>query len=74
MSAIETGLMLFPRRREDINAIKESIENSDFTAEWNSEFGCFIFPEEEENYDELESELDELLSGRNVNYRIEGIF
>lgn len=72
MRTIESGLMVFPKTREDIRVMNEIIENSDFYAEYNSESGCFIFPEEEEGYDELESELIELFS--DVNHRIEGIF
>jgi len=69
-----TGLQLYPRTREDSQVINEAIENSDFYAEYNSQYGLYFFPEEEENYDELEQQLDELLSQLNVNYRIEGIF
>lgn len=71
---METGLQLTPRTREDARVINEAIANSDFYAEYNSEFGFYFFLEEEENYDELEAQIDNLLSGLNVNYRIEGVF
>ena len=71
---METGLQLTPRTREDARVINEAIVNSDFYTEYNSEFGFYLFLEEEENYDELEAQIDNLLSGLNVNYRIEGVF
>lgn len=74
MTTTETGLQLTPRTREDGRIINEAISNSDFYTEYNSEFGCYFFPEEEDLYDELEAQLDNLLAGLNVNYRIEGIF
>jgi hypothetical protein len=71
---MKTGLQLTPRTREDAIVINEIIANSDFYAEYDSEFGFYLFPEEEENYDELEEELNDLFKGLDVNYRIEGIF
>ena len=71
---MKTGLQVTPRTREDARAINEAIANSDFYTEYNSEFGFYLFPEEEENYDELEAQIDNLFAGLNVNYRIEGIF
>jgi hypothetical protein len=70
---MEYGLMLTPRFREGATVIAQIIESSDFCAEYNHEFGCFFFPENEENYDTLESDLDELLAGSGVSYRIEGV-
>ena len=71
---METGLKVTPKTREDAIVINEAIANSDFYTEYNSEFGFYLFPEEEENYDELEVQIDNLFSGLNVNYRIEGVF
>ena len=71
---METGLQVTPKTREDAIVINEAIANSDFYTEYNSEFGFYLFPEEEENYDELEVQIDNLFSGLNVNYRIEGVF
>lgn len=71
---METGLQLTPSTREDAIVINEIIANSDFYAEYNSEFGFYLFPEEEEHYDELEEELNDLFKCLDVNYRIEGIF
>lgn len=74
MRAMKTGLMLTPSTRESARIINEAIENSDFYAEYDSTYGFYFFPEEEENYDSLEAQLDGLLSGLNVDYRIEGVF
>ena len=71
---METGLQVTPKTREDARVINEAIANSDFYTEYNSEFGFYLFPEEEENYDELEAQIDDLFFGLNVNYRIEGVF
>ena len=69
-----TGLQVYPKLSRDLALINEAIANSDFYTEYNSEFGFFFFPEEEENYDELEAQIDNLFSGLSVNYRIEGVF
>ena len=74
LKIMKTGLQVTPRTREDAIVINEAIANSDFYTEYNSEFGFFFFPEDEENYDELEAQIDELFGGLNVNYRIEGVF
>ena len=74
LTIMETGLQVTPKTREDAIVINEAIANSEFYTEYNSEFGFYFFPEEEENYDELEAQIDELFSGLNVNYRIEGVF
>ena len=71
---METGLQVTPKTREDARFINEAIANSDFYTEYNSEFGFYFFPEEEENYDELEAQIDNLFDVLNVNYRIEGVF
>ena len=71
---MKNGLQLTPRTREDARVINEAIANSDFYTEYDSEFGFYFFPEEEENYDELEAQIDNLFDGLNVNYRIEGVF
>ena len=71
---METGLQVTPGTKEDARVINETIANSGFYTEYNSEFGFYFFPEEEENYDELEAQIDILFGGLNVNYRIEGVF
>ena len=71
---METGLQLSPRTREDLRIINEMLQESEFSTEYNSEFGFFFFPKEEDNYDTLEEQIDELFEGINVRYKIEGIF
>ena len=71
---METGLQVTPTTKEDARVISKAIINSDFYSEYYSEFGFYFFPEEEENYDELEAQIDILFGGLNVNYRIEGVF
>ena len=71
---METGIQLTPRTTTDARVINEAIANSNFYTEYNSTLGFYFFPEEEENYDDLESQIDNLLADLNVNYRIEGVF
>ena len=70
---METGLQVTPSTK-DARVINEAIANNDFYTEYDSEFRFYFFPEEVENYDELEAQIDNLLAGLNVNYRIEGVF
>ena len=70
---IEMGLQLTPAK-ESQTAIHEAIAASEFYTEFDSEFACYFFPEERENYDALEAALDNLFAGLNVSYRIEGVF
>lgn len=50
------------------------LESGDFYAEYNSEFGFYFFPEEVENYDDLEVAIASNLGELDINYRIEGVF
>jgi len=70
---MKTGLILTPSTSVDSRIIQEAIANSDFYAEYDDEFGNYYFPEEESNYDELESQLENMI-GFNANYTIEGIW
>ena len=71
---MEKGLQVTPATREDARIINVAIANSEFYAEYNSEYGFYFFPEKEENYDELEAQIDNLFDELSVNYRIEGVF
>jgi len=71
---MEKGLQLTPGTREDLRIINGILQESDFYTEYNAEFGYFFFPEEEDNYDTLEEQINELFEGVDVRYRIEGIF
>jgi hypothetical protein len=70
----ETGLMVIPRTRQDANKIYAYLDDSNWTADWNSAEGYFLFPEEEDMYDSLEAEIEEFLVDIGVNARIEGVF
>lgn len=70
----ETGLQVYPQLSRDLALINEAIANSDFYTKYNSKFEFFFFPEEKENYDELEAQIDNLFSGLSVNYRIKRVF
>ena len=70
----ETGLMVIPRTRQDANKIYAYLDDSNWTADWNSAEGYFLFPEEEDMYDSLEAEIEEFLVDIGANARIEGVF
>jgi hypothetical protein len=72
--ATETGLMVVPRTNADANKIQKWVNSSDMHGEWDAREGYFLFPEEEDGFDELEAELTKELDKLGVNYRIEGIF
>lgn len=70
----ETGLMVIGRTPIDNTDIGQALESSDLYATWNPREGYWFFPEDEENYDELELEIQNLLDQNNINARIGGIF
>lgn len=70
----KTGLTVTAREQFDTQKISDALENSSLHAEWNAREGYFFFPEEEENYDKLEKELNNLLDTNDINARIEGIW
>lgn len=70
----ETGLMVIGRTGLDNNKIGEIVDDLGFYAEWNSREGYWLFPEDEENYDDLEMELEKAFRKEGVNARFEGIF
>jgi hypothetical protein len=72
--ATETGLMVVPRTNADANKIQKWVDKSGMYGEWDAREGYFLFPEEEDGFDELEAELTKELDKLGVNYRIEGIF
>lgn len=72
--ATETGLMVVPRTNLDANKIQKWVDKSGMYGEWDAREGYFLFPEEEDGFDELEMELTKELDKLGVNYRIEGVF
>ena len=73
-SVEDSGLMVIGRTTIDNTRIGDIIEQNDFYAEWNAREGFWFFPEEVENYDELEQQLEELFIEEGINARFEGIF
>jgi hypothetical protein len=70
----ESGLMVIGRTPLDNNSIGDFVEEEGFHAEWDAREGYWLFPEEEENYDNLEIELEREFNKRGINARFEGIF
>jgi hypothetical protein len=70
----ESGLMVFGKTPLDNNAIGDYLDKTDYYAAWNAEYGCWIFPEQEEFYDELENELSQDFNKLGIDARFEGIF
>lgn len=68
------GLIIIGRTQADNNAIGEILDKLDLYGEWNTREGYWLLPEKEENYDELETILDQEFGKRGINARFEGIF
>lgn len=68
------GLMVFGSTPIDNNAISDYLDDTDYYATWNSREGYWLFPEQEEHYDELETELTQDFNKLGINARFEGIF
>lgn len=73
-SSEETGLMVTGRTSADNNKIGDIADDLGYHAEWNHREGYWLFPEEEDMYDELEAELEKAFTKKKVNARFEGIF
>lgn len=73
-SSEETGLMVIGRTSADNNKIGDIADDLGYHAEWNHREGYWLFPEEEDMYDELEAELEKAFTKKKVNARFEGIF
>jgi hypothetical protein len=74
MNPAESGLIVVGRTPIDNNAIQDFLDDSDYYAEWNVREGYYFFPEQEEDYDELERELSIEFNNRGIDARFEGIF
>jgi hypothetical protein len=70
----ESGLMVFGRTPLDNNAIGDYLDETDYYATWNAEYGYWFFPEQEKFYDELENELSQDFNKLGIDARFEGIF
>jgi len=69
-----SGLHVYPRTQEDRQKLGQVIDDSGLYAEYDVREGCYFFPEEEDLYDGLEKEIDELLNLNDINARIEGVW
>lgn len=70
----DTGLMVIGKTKIDNNKIGEIADDLGLHAEWDARAGYWLFPEEEDNYDELEIELVKAFTKKGINARFEGIF
>lgn len=70
----EGGLIVTGSTQEDNQEIGKLVSASGFFGIWDARNGYWVFPEEEENYDELEKNIQKELDKRNISARFEGIF
>ena len=71
MKNLISGLIVKPSTREDRALLNDFFNNSDYYAEYDSEWDCFMMPESEDTIDSLEMELTELFTARNISARFE---
>lgn len=65
------GLMVKTSTIKDRTRFSEAIQSSDLYGKYNSDIGCFVFPEQENNYEILEAEIKEILTKNSINAQIE---
>ena len=74
----DSGLNVTPKDQIHFNKLKDALEVSSLYAEENEATsgreGYFFFPEEEDGYDQLEMEIQELMDDYNIQGYIEGVF
>ena len=70
----ESGLMVIPRDQISANELSDLFDEDRIYYEWDVREGYFFLPEEEDMYDELELQIQNILDNNNINARIEGIF
>ena len=70
----DSGLNVIPKDQIHANKLSDAIEDSGMYAEWNTREGYFFFPEEEDRYDQLEMEIQDLMDENNIQGYIEGVF
>lgn len=73
-SSNESGLMVIGRTQLDNNKIGDIIDGLGLHAEWDVRHGHWLFPEDEESYDELEELLANEFAQHGIHARFEGIF
>jgi hypothetical protein len=67
----KTGLIVSPSTNSDRELLKYFFDNSDYYAEYDSEWNCFMLPTSEDTIDELEMELTDLFFKVNISCRYE---
>ena len=70
----DSGLNIIPRDQLHANKLKDVLKNTDLYYEWDVREGYFFFPEEEDGYDQLEIEIQNLMDENNIQGYIEGVF
>jgi hypothetical protein len=73
-SSNESGLMVIGRTQLDNNKIGDIIDGLGLHAEWDARHGHWLFPEDEQSYDELEELLNNEFGQHGIDARFEGIF
>jgi hypothetical protein len=73
VSSIFPGLTVKPSTKYDLDLLKNYFDNSDFYAEYDSEFNCFLLPNDPETNDELERELTEIFNDFGASVTFETI-
>jgi hypothetical protein len=73
-SSNESGLMVIGRTQLDNNKIGDIIDGLGLHAEWDVRHGHWLFPEDEQSYDELEELLNNEFGQHGIDARFEGIF
>jgi len=70
----DSGLNVTPKDQRHASKMVSALEDSGLHAEWNAREGYFFFPEEEDRYDQLEMEIQDLMDENNIQGYIEGVF
>jgi hypothetical protein len=65
------NLIFIPRTQVDANQFNQSIDGSDFYAEWDTIEGFFTFEEDDDTIDELERQLQDLCNVNEINGHFE---
>ena len=67
----QTGLIVNPSTNRDKELLQNFFDNSDFYAEYNSEFNCFIVAEDEDYFSGLEMHLTEEFNDMGISASFE---
>jgi hypothetical protein len=67
----QTGLIVNPSTNRDKELLQNFFNNSDFYAEYNSEFNCFVIEEGEDHIDALEMHLTDVFNDMGISASFE---